>query len=110
MKNRWRQWKQFRQVLQWSDPPEWSNEYAAKLQQFMTSEVGVTLRYHLLSLHFQNCDRLISSPADLAYYAGQAAGFKSALATLDGMAAIRSQPEEEVTGVTDDLEWMRRSA
>ena len=76
----------------------------------MTSEVGVTLRYHLRNLHFQNCDRFISSPADLAYHAGHAAGFKSALATLDTMAAMRSQPEEQVVGVTDDLEWMRRSA
>ena len=96
-------------MLRWSDPPEWSNEHAQKLQTFMTSEVGVTLRYHLLSLHFQNCDRFISSPADLAYHAGHAAGFKSALATLDGMASIRSQPEEEVVGVTDDLEWMRKT-
>jgi hypothetical protein len=76
----------------------------------MKSEVGVQLNSHLRNLHFQNCDRLVSSPADLAYHAGHAAGFKSALATLDGMASIRSQPEEEVVGVTDDLEWMRRSA
>tara|TARA_B100001123_G_C15023195_1_gene912356 strand:- start:388 stop:618 length:231 start_codon:yes stop_codon:yes gene_type:complete len=76
----------------------------------MTSEVGVTLRYHLRNLHIQNCDRLISSPADLAYHAGHAAGFKSALATLDGMASIVSQPDEQVVGVTDDLEWMRQSA
>jgi hypothetical protein len=46
----------------------------------------------------------------LAYHAGHAAGFKSAMATLDGMASIRSQPEEEVVGVTDDLEWMRKTA
>ena len=97
-------------MWQWSDPPEWTNGHAAQLQQFMTGEVGTLLQSHLRNLHFQNCDRLISSPADLAYHAGHAAGFKSALATLDGMAAIRSQPEEEVTGVTDDLEWMRRSA
>jgi len=97
-------------VLQWSDPPEWSNGHAGQLQTFMSSEVGVQLKHHLRNLHIQNCDRLISSPADLAYHAGHAAGFKSALATLDGMASIRSQPEEEVVGVTDDLEWMRRSA
>ena len=76
----------------------------------MTGEVGTLLQSHLRNLHFQNCDRLISSPADLAYHAGHAAGFKSALATLDGMAAIRSQPEEEVTGVTDDLEWIRKAS
>ena len=97
-------------MWQWSDPPEWSNEHAAKLQQFMTSEVGVQLKSHLRNLHFQNCDRFISSPADLAYHAGHAAGFKSALATLDTMAAIRSQPEEQVVGVTDDLEWMRKAS
>jgi hypothetical protein len=97
-------------VLQWSNPPEWTNEHAAKLQTFMGSEVGVQLKYHLRNLHIQNCDRLISSPADLAYHAGHAAGFKSALATLDGMASIVSQPDEPVVGVTDDLEWMRQSA
>ncbi len=97
-------------MLQWSEPPGWTNEHAAKLQSFMTSEVGVTLRYHLRNLHIQNCDRLISSPDDLAYHAGHAAGFKSALATLDGMASIVSQPDEQVVGVTDDLEWMRQSA
>jgi hypothetical protein len=32
------------------------------------------------------------------------------LATLDGMASIRSQPEEEVVGATDDLEWMRKAS
>ena len=97
-------------MLQWSNPPEWTNEHAAKLQTFMNSEVGVQLKYHLRNLHIQNCDRLISSPADLAYHAGHAAGFKSALATLDGMASIVSQPDEQVVGVTDDLEWMRQSA
>ena len=97
-------------MLRWSEPPEWTNSHAAHLQTFMKSEVGVQLNSHLRNLHFQNCDRLVSSPADLAYHAGHAAGFKSALATLDGMASIRSQPEEEVVGVTDDLEWMRRSA
>jgi len=97
-------------VSRWANPPEWTSEHAVKLQQFMTSEVGVTLRYHLLSLHIQNCDRFISSPSDLAYHAGHAAGFKSALATLDGMAVITSQPDEQVDGVTDDLEWMRQTA
>lgn len=97
-------------MLQWSNPPEWTNEHAAKLQTFMSSEVGVQLKYHLRNLHIQNCDRLISSPADLAYHAGHAAGFKSALATLDGMASIVSQPDEPVVGVTDDLGWMRQSA
>ena len=94
-------------MLRWSEPPEWTNSHAVHLQTFMKSEVGVQLNSHLRNLHFQNCDRLVSSPADLAYHAGHAAGFKSALATLDGMASIRSQPEEEVVGVTDDLEWMR---
>ena len=97
-------------MLQWSDPPDWTNGHAAQLQTFMSSEVGVQLKYHLRNLHIQNCDRLISSPADLAYHAGHAAGFKSALATLDGMASIRSQPEEEVVGATDDLEWMRKAS
>ena len=103
-------WKQFRQVLRWSDPPEWTNSHAAHLQTFMKSEVGVQLNSHLRNLHFQNCDQLISSPGDLAYLVGHAAGFKSALATLDGMASIRSQPEEEAVGVTDDLAWMRAAS
>ena len=94
-------------MLQWSDPPDWTNGHAAQLQPFMSGEVGTLLQSHLRNLHIQNCDRLISSPADLAYHAGHAAGFKSALATLDGMASIRSQPDEEVVGVTDVLEWMR---
>lgn len=97
-------------MLEWSNPAEWTNEHAAKLRTFMNSEVGVQLKYHLRNLHIQNCDRLISSPADLAYHAGHASGFKSALATLDGMASIVSQPDETVVGVTDDLEWMRQSA
>ena len=57
-----------RQVPQWVNPPEWSNEHAVKLQQFLKSET----------------------------------------ATIDGLAAIRSQPDEVVTGVTDDLEWLRQ--
>lgn len=99
-----------RQVPQWVNPPEWSNEHAVKLQQFLKSETGAALQQHLRNLHITNCDRLISSPADLSYKTGQAFGFKSALATLDGLATIRSQPDEEVTGVTDDLEWLRQTA
>ena len=106
----WRAWKAFRQVPVWVDPPEWTNEHAVQLQTFMGGDVGGLFKAHLRSLHIMNCDRLISSPTDLPYQAGHAAGFKSALALIDSMAAIRSQPEENVVGVTDDLEWMRRSA
>ena len=95
---------------EWVDPPEWTNEHAAKLQQFLRSEVGTNLQQHLRNLHITNCDRLISAPADLHYQAGQAAGFKAALATIDGLATVRQQPEEAVTGVADDLEWLRQPA
>ena len=56
-------------------------------------------------------EKLISSGSrELAYEAGWAAGFKGALASIDGL--MVRQPErvpEEVNGATDDLAWMTSS-
>lgn len=53
-------------------------------------------------------EKLISSGSNnLAYEAGWAAGFKGALASIDGL--MVRQPEkvpDEVNGATDDLAWM----
>ena len=52
-------------------------------------------------------EKLISSGgSNLAYEAGWAAGFKGALASIDGLMVRQPERVLEANGATDDLEWM----
>ena len=52
-------------------------------------------------------EKLISSSkANLAYEAGWAAGFKGALASIDGLMVRQPEKAPIEEGVTDDLEWL----
>jgi hypothetical protein len=52
-------------------------------------------------------EKLISSGgSNLVYGAGWAAGFKGALASIDGLMVRQPEKVPEATGATDDLEWM----
>ena len=52
-------------------------------------------------------EKLISSGgSNLAFGAGWAAGFKGALASIDGLMVRQPERVPEVNGATDDLEWM----
>ena len=54
-------------------------------------------------------EKLISSGSkNLAYEAGWAAGFKGALASIDGLMVRQPEKTPEVDGATDDLAWMLR--
>lgn len=56
-------------------------------------------------------EKLISSGgSNLAYEAGWAAGFKGALASIDGLMVRQPERVPEATGATDDLEWMMSSS
>jgi len=55
-------------------------------------------------------EKLISSGSrELAYEAGWAAGFKGALASIDGLMVRQPERVPEVNGATDDLAWMTSS-
>jgi hypothetical protein len=74
---------------------------------FFNSDTGRKLNSSLLGLHIHQLEKLISSGSkNLAYEAGWAAGFKGALASIDGLMVRQPERVPEVNGATDDLAWM----
>ena len=56
-------------------------------------------------------EKLISSGgSNLVYEAGWAAGFKGALASIDGLMVRQPEKVPDANGATDDLEWMMSSS
>ena len=90
---KWRTLRAFNRNNGYPKPQQWSDQDTEALRAFFGSTTGQKLNSSLLSLHLHQMEKLISSSkANLAYEAGWAAGFKGALASIDGL--MVRQPEK----------------
>ena len=104
---KWRTLRAFNRSNGYPNPPEWSDVDTEALRIFFSSTTGRKLNSSLLSLHLHQLEKLISSSgSNLAYDAGWAAGFKGALASIDGLMVRQPEKVPDANGATDDLEWM----
>lgn len=84
--------------IPWVDSPEWTEDDAEALQEYMKSTSGKKLRLYMRNYVLRQQSEAVSSISNLEYQSGLCNGSKSVLVQLDMLAETENFTAEDAEG------------
>ena len=80
--------------IPWIGEPEWTAQESSALRKFLVSDEGKRFRMVLLNMVLKQNQQAVSSKKELEFNAGFANGVRTAVHTVEALAADVEEPEE----------------
>jgi trans-aconitate methyltransferase len=91
--------------------PEWSEQNATALAEFLKSEAGIRLGAHLRDrLAVASLGAVQRIGSDQAWHCGHAAGMHTLVAMLDSLSSVTGDTETRDDRPNDNLDWLNPKA